>query len=275
MVETIANQDVSRVLGRLNEWYDRMAQAGLSFDNLQTPIDDISFRKRLVDFWLSGAFTESSDQVRAREMMGHRFYGIGDLIRYFQEGFGLNNSPLSENYQDWLAEIPFNEAQMIKHSRTHIIFPGYDKFNIRWLLINKLGLSRYELDRDWRGKEPYVNKVYLGNRWYMLRIKPLPHSEDKTYDEQLAILPEDEEVPPACVVALGMAFYYLKFGHFPHTGYHLNCLEVNSSGERVFVGVDDVYGRFSVENAYVRQWRTDPLQDQRLGLATMVKLPTK
>src|SRR4030042_1798439 len=179
-----------------------MAQAGLEFDNLQTPITDTAFRERLADFWLSGATIESSDQVRAREIMGDHFYGIGDLIKYFKDGFDMYNSPLSENFQDWLAQIPLSEQQLVEHSKTHILFPGYKEFNLRWLFLNKL--KGYLDQNEWRQKEPYVNDIFLKNRWYLLRLRPLPGSENKTLEEQLALLPEIEEVPPACVVTLGM-----------------------------------------------------------------------
>jgi|GEM_PF-1016537 len=55
MENTIANQATpSQVTGRLATWHRLMEEAGLTYDDLQTPIDDPGLRQRLVRFWRSG-----------------------------------------------------------------------------------------------------------------------------------------------------------------------------------------------------------------------------
>ena len=49
-----ANPNPSQAIGRLSEWYRRMEEAGLTFEDLQTPIDNASFRSDLVRFWQDG-----------------------------------------------------------------------------------------------------------------------------------------------------------------------------------------------------------------------------
>lgn len=52
MEKTIANQATpSQVTGRLATWHRVMEEAGLEYDDLQTPIDDPNFRGLLVEFW--------------------------------------------------------------------------------------------------------------------------------------------------------------------------------------------------------------------------------
>jgi hypothetical protein len=49
----IANQDLVKVLSRANECVRRLIEAGLTFEDLQIPIDDPEKRKKIVDFWKS------------------------------------------------------------------------------------------------------------------------------------------------------------------------------------------------------------------------------
>lgn len=47
----IANHDLSKVLGRANECMRRLIEAGLTFEDLQLPINDPEMRERLVRYW--------------------------------------------------------------------------------------------------------------------------------------------------------------------------------------------------------------------------------
>jgi hypothetical protein len=51
MKTNIANQDLVKALNRANECLRRLIEAGLSYDDLQTPITDPEMRARLVKFW--------------------------------------------------------------------------------------------------------------------------------------------------------------------------------------------------------------------------------
>lgn len=49
----IANQDLVKVLSRANECMRRLIEAGLTYEDLQTPIDNPEKRKSIADFWKS------------------------------------------------------------------------------------------------------------------------------------------------------------------------------------------------------------------------------
>lgn len=75
MGNTIANLEVtpSQVSGRLGTWHRVMEEAGLTYDDLQTPIDNPDFRKRLVQFWHGGEATglpAPAEVVSQDEFMG-------------------------------------------------------------------------------------------------------------------------------------------------------------------------------------------------------------
>jgi hypothetical protein len=54
-MKSIANQDLSKVLGRANECIRRLIEAGLSYEDLQIPINNPAMRMRLVSFWKNPA----------------------------------------------------------------------------------------------------------------------------------------------------------------------------------------------------------------------------
>ncbi len=55
MEKTIANPDPAKVISRASECLRRLMEAGLSFEDLQKPIDNPEMRQRLVRFWQTGA----------------------------------------------------------------------------------------------------------------------------------------------------------------------------------------------------------------------------
>lgn len=74
MEQTIASQavvevfDDVKVIRRLANWYGVMREAGLVFDDLQTPITDPEMRKRLVRNWQAGAPDPEVTPAQPREM---------------------------------------------------------------------------------------------------------------------------------------------------------------------------------------------------------------
>jgi len=55
MEKTIANPDPAKVISRASECLRRLMEAGLSYEDLQKPIDNPEMRQRLVRFWQTGA----------------------------------------------------------------------------------------------------------------------------------------------------------------------------------------------------------------------------
>jgi len=52
MEKSIVNQiSPSQVTGRLATWHRLMEDVGLTYEDLQKPINDPDFRKKLVNFW--------------------------------------------------------------------------------------------------------------------------------------------------------------------------------------------------------------------------------
>jgi hypothetical protein len=64
----------------------------------------------------------------------------------------------------------------------------------------------------------------------------VPDSFGKTFAEQLALLPPDEEVPSARVVVMGMVIHFLATGECLFQDHLVRCLDVEWDGDRLIVG---------------------------------------
>ncbi|MBI2024740.1 MAG: hypothetical protein HYT03_01430 [Candidatus Harrisonbacteria bacterium] len=103
MGESIANpkaMKASQVLGRFSECYRRLEEAGLTFTDLQYPIDDPEFRDRLVEFWKNrGELTLPKPASNWQEQDGVIYFsvtsdgttGLQWIKRLEGNGFHLGN----------------------------------------------------------------------------------------------------------------------------------------------------------------------------------------
>ena len=117
-------------------------------------------------------------------------------------------------------------------------------------------------DTDWYNREPFANDKKVSVRWYLLRKEPVPESRSKTYDQQTALLKE-EEVPFACEVTYMVILYWLTHRERLLPDVYVRCQDKDSDGRRVYVGDFDSDG--FVVDSYWDDGRYDDL-----GLASSV-----
>ena len=158
MAKTIANQiPPSKVSGRLATLHRILEEAGLSYEDLQRPIDDPEMRKRLVRFWRSGGFEPTASQKLARAILpnGH-FFGPEDWFARFGDRVSFTKKQLAQ-----AVELPWSEDKLenpgikqaefvflvpakvdggpvtLKH--LHEVFPegGHPKFYLEWYLTGE------------------------------------------------------------------------------------------------------------------------------------------
>ena len=99
-------------------------------------------------------------------------------------------------------------------------------------------------------------------RWCLLRKRLVPESRSKTYDQQTALL-KNEEVPFACDVTFMVVLYWLTHRERLLPNVYVRCQDKNLGGGRVYVGDFDSDG-FVVEGC----GDDDPVDF--LGLASSV-----
>jgi hypothetical protein len=195
-------------------------------------------------------FVEPPSHVKAREILGKHFLGLEEVRR----GYGIA-IPV-----DQLAEIPFSE-ETLQACRDTLVAGAQLSVNE----VRKIADSDF-YDTDWYNRELFANDRKVSVRWYLLRKEPVPESRSKTYDQQTALLKE-EEVPFACEVTYMVILYWLTHRERLLPDVYVRCQDKNSDGLRVNVGVFASDGfRFG------DYW--DDRRDDYLGLASSV-LPRK
>ena len=143
------------------------------------------------------------------------------------------------------APCPFNPGKMIRE--THFAFVGLDHVTIAELqkLYPQSGQPRfyaYMSDDAWYKNEKFASKVTLKPRWYLLLKDIVPNSENKTFEEQQAMLPEEYEVPSAVAEIAKNLFVFEKSGSHANPNRYARTADLDSARYRVRVGDCDAGG---------------------------------
>ena len=228
MSNDIATLD--QILGKAAKLHRVLREAGLPETALQMPIDDPEMRNRLVRYWLSGGYEATTTQKLAREIMGKNYLGIEEAVTHF--GVKPKRGELST-----LAEILFTEAILRECKDTHILVAVFP------LSINE---TRKQYSSSFYNTNWFVKESFAKERgevgWHLIRKSEVPNSTSKTWQEQQALLGNNEETPSARVMV------YTIVGHYRNTGEKLfgnicvRCSDLVLNGYRVFVGYFDAYG---------------------------------
>ena len=225
MKTTIANPSPVQAIGRASECMRRLMEAGLSYEDLQFPIDDPAMRRRLVYFWASYGYEPTTSQRRAREIMGRNLFGVKEAIKHF----GVN--PTKQQITA-LTEIPFSGAVLQECKDTHVLVAV---FPLSILEIRGKMTSELFYDQSWYNKESFA-KDCGDVSWQLVRKTPVSDSTSKSWDEQQALLAKNEETPTARIMV------YTTIGHFLATcerlfeKIYVRCSDIDSDGYRVSVG---------------------------------------
>jgi len=261
MVNSTANQlptdiQFEKQLGQLATFIRVMRQAGLPIEEaLQGPIDDPDLRERLVRFWNASGYAPTTSQQRAREIMGKNFFGVEEAMR----DFCLNPS---RRQLAVLSEIPYTEAMLEECKDSHVLVAV---FPLSILEIRGRFNSKLFYDQSWYNKESFA-KDRGEAAWHLIRKDPVPNSTSKTWNEQRALLAENEETPQARVMIYTIIGHFLATDQRLFEDVYVRCSDVVSGGYRVYVGDFDSYG-LDVDGYWDGYRRSD------VGLASSRKFP--
>ncbi len=232
------------------------------------------YAKRVAEFMLRGGLEGSVHQKLARAVMGKNFFGIEDWSSLY--GISFTKKQLREVTEfPWGEDIlnapcPFVKSKSIKE--THFAFLGLPTINgkplniIKWHELHPAtGQPKfYFANNPWYGNQEFATEVACGLRWYLMPLEIVPKSEDKTYDDQKAMLPQDYEVPTAIAEVTKDILYYRKNGIYLNPSRYGRCQAVTSGGYRVSVGRFDGSGLLVSDD-----WDDDRLS--RIGVAASRK----
>ena len=131
------------------------------------------------------------------------------------------------------------------------------------MLRAAVGHRRVFVPQSWYGREAFAVAQYRPC-YRQVRTEPVPDSLGKTYADQLALLPADEEVPMARAVVAALVVRFLATGERLLPGVWVRCADQTSDGLRVYVGDFDRDG-LSVNG------RWDDNRNSGIGLASSRK----
>lgn len=234
-METMVSHEVSR--GQGNEFLNKLEAVGLTGALAQKVIDskDNELGIKVVRLIENGGFEPSTSQMRAREIMGRNFFGVEEAIKHF----GVNPS---RQQLALLAEVPYSEEALAASKDTHVLVAVFPMsiLDIRGKVERKLFYSH---DDAWYNKQAFAkDRGEVG--WQLVRKVPIADSTNKTWNEQQALLSEDEETPKAQVMVYTIIGHFLVTGERLFENIYVRCSDLVSDGDRVHVGLFGAEGLF-------------------------------
>ena len=220
---------------------------GITVEHLARLRAEPDYAKRVAEFILRGGLEGSVHQKLARAILGKNFFGVEEWSALYGVNFTkkqlreVADFPWNEDVLN--APCPFVKGKSVKE--THFAFLGIDLIKgksltiLEWQKIHPAsGQPRFfsYAPDNWYAKEKFGNEPTCGFRWYLMPLEIVPNSTDKTYKEQVAMLPADYKVPMAIEEVTKDILYYRKNGIYLNPSRWGRCQDVTSGGGRVGVG---------------------------------------
>lgn len=236
MSEIVANPDPGKVISRASECMRRLMDAGLTYDDLQEPINSLGMRKRLVQFWRLGGYPPTTSQRRARKIMDRNFIDTTDVALHYGVHY-------SEEELDRLYEIPYSEKILMKCKDDFILAPGYPLsiLDIQRSVPKELFTLAIPSAKPFYYDEVFAKAEKVDLRWYLISREGFSESFNKPWEKQITILVENEEAPRACEVVYISALYRLARLGYLFINSFVRCRDVSSKGSHVIVGTNRNY----------------------------------
>ncbi len=186
---------------------------------------DEVFANGVANFIKSGGVAPAIGQKRARDIMGQNFFGVEEGI----EHLGVNPT---RRHLALLSQIPFKEEKLERDKETHVptaVFP----LSILEMRERFPDLFR---DQDWYKREEELFARQAEVNWHLICKTPVKGSANKNWQEQLALVGEEDEVPTAQVVVYTIIGHFLATGERLFKDIYVRTSSLDSNGYRVSVG---------------------------------------
>lgn len=173
----------------------------------------------------SGGFQASTDQKRAREIMGRNMFGVEEAITHFSV------TPSRAQFAA-LAEVPFSDEVLMSVKDTHILVALFP------LSICDIR-AKCSTDRSFFNEALYTREAFVHNSgeigWHLICKMPLEKFTSQTWDVQQSLLAENEETPSTQVMVYTMIGYLRATGERLFENFYVRCSDLCSDGTRVLV----------------------------------------
>lgn len=183
---------------------------------------------------------------RTKAIMGKNFFGVDEAVKHF--GVKPTGDQLAA-----LAQIPFSEETLLECKDSHVLVAV---FPLSIVAIRAVAPKKVFCNQDWYDREQFATQAGTVG-WKLVRKNPVEGSTSKAWAEQQRLLRKDEETPSAQVVIYTMVGHFLSSGKRLFEKIYVRCSDVDSFGDRVYVGHFDADG-LNV-NAHWDDYRGDSL----------------
>lgn len=179
--------------------------------------------------------------AKAQGIMGKRnFFGPMDWKRFFGKKFQIATVP----------EIPWSQSELESPeiNQEHFLFLGLDRLDGKLLNLPAWhrvysGESHPKFYWDWYLTHKFAQAPCV-LRWYLMPVGIVEGSRSLSYDRQVAMLPDEYEVPTATARVTANVLYYLLNKKYLDTDYWARTSDKSDGGHRVVVRGGSVFGLF-------------------------------
>jgi hypothetical protein len=208
------------------------------FKELFAQIESGKVNKGRLQEFLRGSTQTVTVEV-AQEVMGKKnFFGPNEWVRFFGKKVQIANVP----------EIPWSQAELENPeiNQEHFLFLGLDRLDGKPLNLptwHKVysGEAHPKFYWDWYLSHKFA-QVSCEPRWYLMPVGILEGSRSFSYDRQVALLPDEYEVPTAPARVTANVLYYLLNKKYLDTDYWARTSDKSDGGRRVLVLGYSAYG---------------------------------
>ena len=246
-MSNIAHLDTA-ALDTAAKFFRTMQKAGANFTG---PMQSIAQRRNLVAYLEMGCpkvdsngavvtpqLPEGKDLCRL--ILGDDFLSPEDVAKVY--GFSYSDEQL-EHFAETLPD--FNTLTWLRSNDYMLVATPPTDHNL--LQVRDLGNQLfYSKSEGWYTEDSQKfsrDDVVKAGMWLAIRKEPYPNSLRKTWDEQTALLTDDEHVPNAAEVSYAVTAYSKVRGiyllRYLLRGVYVRTSSVSAGGDRVFVGFFD------------------------------------
>ncbi|KKS43621.1 MAG: hypothetical protein UV05_C0027G0002 [candidate division CPR1 bacterium GW2011_GWA2_42_17] len=244
--------------GEIGATLKALQDNGVTLEHLARLRGDNDYAKRVAEFM--GA---SIPHKLARNIMGKNFWGVEEWLHFY--GVSFTNKQLREAaYFPWNDDVlntpcPLGNKGRIRE--THIAFLGIPNINgkpltiLQWHKLHNTNhpmLRLTNIDKD----EKLLVESVCAFRWYLMPIRAIFSSAEKTTHERLDMLPQEYEFSRAILEVTKNILYYRKNGAYPISeNESVWCCDIIDRFMHVYI-IPDYYYNIRQGIAIGQSWKT-------------------
>ncbi|TAN57399.1 hypothetical protein EPN15_04375 [Patescibacteria group bacterium] len=227
--------------GEIGATLKALQDYGVTLEHLARLRAEPEYAKRVAEYILRGGVEYSEHHKLARALMNQNFFGIEDWTRFYKVSFSweqLRQTPEFPWNKDILLSTCPLCCKIVKDC--HFAFLGLDRINGDPLTFKKLqelhpatGHPKFasyysKYDPHYSGKK-FITETTMDFRWYLLHTDIVPGSENKTLEEQKAMLPAEYEIPSIVAETAKDLFVCRKTGTYAISAWFKRCADIRRS----------------------------------------------